>query len=119
MWNASLLEQGRTAPWASADDMYATIDKIQEGDTPWKCFKMSYNGPRPAGQPPKWMDESYELWTRDIRLLLHSQLASTDLQDEFNPAPYRQFSEQGDRIYTNLMSANWAWSQAVRSGLYC
>jgi hypothetical protein len=51
-------------PWSSAEEMYATIDTIQEGDAPWKTITFRYNRPCPAN-PPKWMLETYELCTWD------------------------------------------------------
>jgi hypothetical protein len=92
--------------------MYTTIDAIQEGNAPWKTVTFKYNGPRPA-DPPKWMLETYELCTRDSRLVLHQQLATRDFMDKIDYVPYRQFKADGDRIWSNLMSADWAWAQAV------
>jgi hypothetical protein len=101
-----------SVPWSSAEEMYATIDAIQEGNAPWKTVSFTYNGPRPAN-PPKWMLETYELCTRDSRLVLHQQLATSDYVDKIDYVPYRQFKAGGDRIWSNLMSADWAWAQAV------
>jgi hypothetical protein len=38
LWMAASLKAGGNGdlPWSSAEEMYATIDAIQEGDTPWK-----------------------------------------------------------------------------------
>lgn len=99
-------------PWSSADELYATIDAIQEGDAPWKTISFKYNGPLP-NNPPKWMLETYDLCTRDSRLLLHQQLATADFVDQINYTPYRQFQANGDRVWSNLLSADWSWSQAV------
>lgn len=93
--------------------MYATIDSIQEGDAPFKTLRLRYNGPLPA-EPPRWMTETYELCTRDSRVVLHHQLATTGFADQFNYKPYRQFDNQGDRAWSNLMSGDWAWNEAVR-----
>jgi Plavaka transposase len=92
--------------------MYATIDAIQEGDAPRKTITFKYNGPRPAN-PPKWMLETYELCTRDSRHLLHLQLASAAFKDQVDYVPHRQFKASGGRIWSNLMSGDWAWVQAV------
>lgn len=108
LWMAASLKAGGNGdlPWSSAEEMYATIDAIQEGDTPWKTITFRYNGPRPAN-PPKWMLKTYELCTRDSRRLLHLQLSSTAFKDHINYVPYRQFKAGGDRI--------WSWAQAVVS----
>ncbi|KAJ7186674.1 hypothetical protein C8R46DRAFT_1157898 [Mycena filopes] len=96
LWAAQVLQYGARPPWRNAKELYSTIDSIQHGE----------------GLPPKWMTETYELCTRDIRTVLHNQLATTDFKDQFNYSPYRQFDGGGGRVWSNLMSADWAWRQA-------
>lgn len=111
---AHLLEHGAEPRWNNAKELYTTIDEIQAGDAPWQVVKIRYNGPRPDNGPaPKWMDETYELCTRDSRKVLHNQLATTDFKDQFTPSPYRHFDANGTRVFSNLMSGDWAWKQAV------
>jgi hypothetical protein len=93
--------------------MYATIDAIQEGDAPWTTIEFKYSAPLPRRNPPKWMTQTYELCTRDTRLVLQQQLANPDFADQINYVPYKQFNAEGDRSWSNLMSAEWAWRQAV------
>ena len=114
LWMAGNLKAGGDGilPWSSAKEMYSTIDTIQEGDTPWKTVAFRYTGPCPEN-PPKWMLQTYELYTRDSRLVLHQQLSTTNFVGEINYVPYHQFKADGDRIWSNLMSADWAWAQAV------
>jgi hypothetical protein len=108
------MEYGASAPWASTEELYATIDNIQHGDAPFRSIKIRYNGPRPAGRtPPPWMTETYELCTRDARLVLVNQMASPELAGKVNLRPYRQFDENGNRVYSNFMSGNYAWKQSV------
>jgi hypothetical protein len=111
-WAASVLEYGGDIPWRNAGDLFDTIDQIQCGDSPWKTYEIQYRGPRPQ-TPPKWMTETYELCCRDSRQVLHQQLATSDFKDKFNPVPYQQFNSAGKRVYSNLMSGDWAWDQAV------
>jgi hypothetical protein len=114
LWAATVLEFGGDSPWVNSDDLYATIDAIQRGDAPWKVYKVRYQGPLPPCTPPKWMTETYELCTRDSRLLLHQQLETTHFKDQINLSPYRQFDAHQQRTWSNLMSADWAWKQVVR-----
>jgi hypothetical protein len=115
LWLAAKLEAGDKSPlpFSSAAGMYATIDSIQEGDAPFETIHFKYSGPLPPN-PPRWMMETYELCTRDTRKVLHNQLQSTDFKDEIDLKPYRQFNHKGDRVWSNLMSADWAWKEAVR-----
>ena len=116
LWMAAVLKAGGDGelPWSSTEEMYATVDVIQEGDALWKTISFKYNGPLPKN-PPKWMLETYELCMRDSRLLLHQQLSTASFADQINYMPYRQFQANGDRIWSNLMSADWSWAQAVHS----
>ncbi|KAJ7884272.1 hypothetical protein B0H13DRAFT_2537445 [Mycena leptocephala] len=112
IWAVSLLKHGESAPWKDARELYTTIDSIQDGQAPWKTYTLRYSGPLPPGTPPKWMTQSYELCTRDVRQLLHNQLGTTAFKDHVNLVPYRQFNHSGRRVWSNLMSGDWAWKQA-------
>ncbi|KAJ7646325.1 hypothetical protein DFH06DRAFT_1270859 [Mycena polygramma] len=109
---AALLKHGDRAPWKDARELYATIDSIQDGQAPWKTHSLRYTGPLPRGTPPKWMTQSYNLCTRDTRQILHNQLGTTAFKDHVNLVPYRQFNHGGKRVWSNLMSGDWAWKQA-------
>jgi len=114
LWLAASLKAGNDTPlpWSSAEEMYRTIDAIQEGDAPFETICFKYAGPiRP--NPPAWMTETYELCTRNSRTLLHHQLVMTDFTSTFTPKPYHQFNHTGDRVWSNLMSGDWAWNEAV------
>jgi hypothetical protein len=114
LWVASVMELGGEAPWSNSADLYKTIDVIQHGDAPWKTYKIRYQGPLPPGTPPRWMTEVYQLCTRNSRQVLHHQLATSEFHDKINYVPYCQFNSTGERVWSNLMSAEWSWSQAVR-----
>jgi len=115
LWLAAVIKAGDNTPlpWSSTEDMYQTIDSIQEGDAPFKTISFKYSGAIPPN-PPRWMTETYELCTRDSRILLHNQLATTDFADAIDYKPYRQFDHTDDRVWSNLMSGDWAWNEAVR-----
>ncbi|KAJ7106760.1 hypothetical protein C8R44DRAFT_545237, partial [Mycena epipterygia] len=111
LWAAQVLRHGDYPPWRNAKDLYDTIDTIQHGDMPWKVYQITYTGVRPP-VPPKWMTETYELCTRDSRLVLQQQLSTPDFKDKIDYSPYRQFDGEGKRVWSNLMSGDWAWKQA-------
>ncbi|KAJ7473215.1 hypothetical protein FB451DRAFT_290240 [Mycena latifolia] len=58
------------------------------------------------------MTQDYELCTRDVRHLLHNQLGMVHFKDSVDFVPYRQFNHDGKRVWSNLMSGDWAWNQA-------
>ncbi|KAJ7203848.1 hypothetical protein GGX14DRAFT_698923 [Mycena pura] len=112
LWAASVLPFGATAPWQNAADLYAAIDEIQHGNAPWKTYSIRYTGPLPPGLAPKWMTQEYDLCTRDTRQVLHQQLATSTFRDQIDLVPHRQFNHGGKRVWSNLMSGDWAWRQA-------
>lgn len=64
---------------------------------------------------PPWMLEEYEVWYRNPRVVLRNQLANPDFKDKIDYAPVREFDENGERRWKNVMSGNWAWNNAVCS----
>ncbi|KAF8157500.1 hypothetical protein BJ912DRAFT_866975 [Pholiota molesta] len=113
LWLAAKLKAGDNSPlpWSSTDDMYETIDSIQEGAAPFITIEFKYTGPV-DDKSPKWMTQTYELCTRDSSKLLQNQLATTDFANDFDYKPYREFDHQGDCLWSNLMSSEWAWKEA-------
>jgi hypothetical protein len=114
LWAAQAAKHGADdVPWNSANDVYDTIDQIQQGNNPWKTVPFRYQGPLPQN-PPAWMTKTYELVTRDICHVLREQIACTDFDGHWDYLPFREFNTKGDRIWTNLMSGEWAAKEAVR-----
>ncbi|KDQ49851.1 hypothetical protein JAAARDRAFT_712917 [Jaapia argillacea MUCL 33604] len=58
------------------------------------------------------MTKTYELCTHDAHLVLHNQLATPTFKNQQNTRPYRQFNKAGRRVYSNLMSVDYAWNQS-------
>ena len=109
---AATLPAGSDPPFADHDDIYDTIDKIAIGEVPWKCFSASYSGERPV-DAPTWMLVEYDVWFRDPRSLARNQLANPEFEGEVDYAPKQVFNEDHGRVWSNFMSGNWAWEQAV------
>ncbi|KAH9974842.1 hypothetical protein BJV74DRAFT_879675 [Russula compacta] len=93
IWAATVMEFGGDAPWKNSKELYATIDTIQHGDSPWKVYNIHYQGPCPQGTPPKWMTQTYELCAQDTCQVLHHQVETTQFKDSINLTPYQQFNE--------------------------
>ncbi|KAF8491609.1 hypothetical protein F5888DRAFT_1807352 [Russula emetica] len=91
LWAATV---GDSAPWKNSKELYATIDAIK------------------LSTAPKWMMQTYVLCAQDSRQVLLHQLETTQYKDKINLSPYRQFDSNHQRTWSNLMSADWAWTQA-------
>ncbi|KAL0565589.1 hypothetical protein V5O48_016435 [Marasmius crinis-equi] len=103
---------GHGFPFNTAQEMYQTIDDIPDINVPWETLEIQYNGPRPP-VPPLWMTQTYKLVKRDVQQLFHEQMKEPGFfsPSTFNKTPYRQFNQQGERVRSNIMSADWAWKQ--------
>ncbi|KAJ6609298.1 hypothetical protein B0H10DRAFT_2166369 [Mycena sp. CBHHK59/15] len=104
LWAAAVCESGKFGPWSTAKELYADIDRVRHGDAPWKTYSIRYTGPLPAGTPPRWMTQEYELCTRDVRQLLHHQLSTTTFKDHVDYVPYRQFNHGGNRKQADIIT---------------
>ena len=117
LWAASLLDatnsESGDPPFSSVAEMFKIIDATPLGDSPWRSFTVSYNGPRPEGEAPSWMSQKYEVWFHCPRDIVCNILANPDFKDTFDVTPYKQYDEQGRHVYSNFFSANWPWQQAV------
>jgi len=105
--------EGGEAPFKNCAELYSTIDSITEGEVSWDSFTIQYNGPRPTTNVPEWMDEKYQVFYRNPREVVRSMLANKAFDGNFDYTPYRQY-ENGQRVWCDFMSGNFAWKQAVR-----
>lgn len=117
LWGTSLAVHGGVPPFANHQDLYNTIDATPLGDVPWSSHSIGYVGDRSGGTAP-WMDATYEVHFRDPRRLAWNILKNPDFKDEIDYTPYREWEERSSGTYNrrwrDLMSADWAWDQAVR-----
>ena len=111
--NLAALYPDQGPPFADHKEMYSVIDAIKEGDIPWQSFSVTYDGELPDGNVPPWMTASYEVWYRDPLRTMEQQIGNPDFAGEFDYSPKQIFDKDGKRQYTDLMSGNWAWKQAV------
>lgn len=113
IWSATLIPHGDSAPILDHDDLHSTIDAIKLGHVPWQSYTAKYNALRPENAPaPEWMNDTYQLWYRDPRKVIHNIFANPDLADGIDFVPYHDF-EDGKRRYCDFMSGDWAWRQCV------
>jgi hypothetical protein len=102
-----------TPPFSNAQDLYNVIDGTELGDVPWQAISVKYNGDVPTNAP-KWMSDSFEVWFRDPLEVMEGQIGNRDFgPDEMDYAPKQVYSKTGKRQFSDLMSGDWAWNQAV------
>ena len=95
-------------------DVHAKIDAVKVGDTPWKHFSCNFNG-KVNDNSPSWMKQSFFVHYRDPLEIAKQILDNPIFADRLDYAPYAEFDKSGNRLFSDLMSANWAWEKAVSS----
>ena len=103
-------------PFASSQDLYNTIDSTEIGDVAWQAFTVEFDG-EISGETAPWKKKPFEVWFRDPLKIAEAQIANQDFTCEIDYAPKRMFSRAGKRQYSDFMSGNWAWEQAVSFSL--
>ncbi|KAF8262141.1 hypothetical protein EI94DRAFT_1773267 [Lactarius quietus] len=114
LWRATVLRYRAdldNVPWQNAKDMYETIDSIKVSGVDWMTHRLTYSGPWPSGTVPHWMQESYELNLRNLFSVFEGQLALKEFDGQFEYTPYEEYDKDGSRVYSNLMSGNWAFRE--------
>jgi hypothetical protein len=126
LWAATLAQHNDEPPFKDHRDLFSTIDSTPLGGTPWTSFSMTYDGEKPDGPVPSWMEETYDIWYRDPHALVCDMLANPEFDGGFDYTPYKEFKASkdrdidpdSDRRFYNFMSGTWAWNQAVGLGMY-
>jgi Plavaka transposase len=106
-------EDSANPPFRDGKQMNDVIDSIPLGDVPWEGFKVRYNGDVPANAAPSWMTKEYEVWYRNPLDVMESQIGNPDFAHEQDYSPKQLMGQNKLRQYTDFMSAQWAWDQAV------
>ena len=101
-------------PFNSARHMQSVIDSILLGDVPWEGFKVTYDGEIPADNAPSWMKNTYEVWFRNPLEVMEGQIGNPAFKGEIDYAPKQVLGNNGKRQFTDMMSGDWSWKQAVR-----
>ena len=110
-----MIEVGGVAPFESHEDLLHQIDQIRLSHIPWRSFEAAYSGDQQLGpDSPLWMRDKYEVWFRDPREIIHGILGNPDFSSGIDYIPYRDFVD-GKRRWSEFMSGDWAWEQAVRA----
>ncbi|OJT04296.1 hypothetical protein TRAPUB_4994, partial [Trametes pubescens] len=95
----------------SPKHLLAAIDDIQCGDAGWSSFSIRYDGPL-APDAPAWKRQRYVVHTRNTLRVAENMCASTDFKHAWHTRPYEQYDVNGSRVFSDVMSASWAWKEA-------
>lgn len=79
---------------------------------------MTYDGEVPEHNAPSWMKNTYEVWFRNLLEVMEGQIGNPDFKGEIDYAPKQVLGKDGKRQFTDMMSGDWSWEQAVHLLLY-
>ena len=100
------------APFENHHDMLAIIDSICDGDAPWSSFSAKYSGTAPRTNPPDWMIKEYTVFYRNPLTVIRNMISNPSFDGQFDYSPYMEFEDE-HRRWTDVMSGDWVWKQAV------
>lgn len=113
LWEESLNEHGASAPFSSHADLYAYIDSIRHGDAPWHCLLARWTGPIEENAP-SWQRREYPVLYRDTDVVCTNMLNNPTFAGGFDTVPYVEVDTDNKRQWSDFMSGNFAYNQAVR-----
>ena len=111
-WALECLAHGHTGPFALSEQMYTTIDSIEFEGSPWSSFTVEYTGAVDSNSP-QWKKTVYEVHYCDPDAVVSQMLANLDFDGQFDYVPYIEIGRNGQRHWSDFMSANCAWRQSV------
>ncbi|ETW85029.1 hypothetical protein HETIRDRAFT_308646 [Heterobasidion irregulare TC 32-1] len=97
--------------FASARDMYNTIDSIPFGDLPWHSFGIKYAGPVDK-HSPSWKTETYVIHTRNASDVVARIVNNPTFDGKFDYTAFEEFVGPHEQRFSNLMSGRWAWKKS-------
>ena len=62
---------------------------------------------------PSWKRVTYEVVFRDPQTLLGHQLSNPEFKNHIDYSPKLVYGENGQCVWSDLMTGNWAWNQCV------
>ena len=108
----------KNPPFANHQHLYNSIDAISEGDAPWTTLSMESVEADTLplddlASVPTWKRATYELVFRDPQAILDHQISNPDFKDHIDYTPRLMYGDNGQRVWSDFMTGNWAWSQCV------
>ncbi|KIN95132.1 hypothetical protein M404DRAFT_34391 [Pisolithus tinctorius Marx 270] len=118
IWAMSLLALCGEPLFANQKDLYHIINSTSISEVKWESFVVWYANNGRDGQDSNmapWMLDSYDVWYRDPRKVIHNVLARTDLIGQIDYIPYQEYdSTNNQRHWEDFMSGAWVWNKADR-----
>jgi hypothetical protein len=103
------------APFKDHKELYEAIDAIAVGEAPWIDWEYDdAAGEEISADSPSWKRKKHLVRYRDPLKVVKNMLQNESFDGEFDYVPFSEINKKGNRNYHDLMSAQWAWEEAVR-----
>ena len=100
-----------SSPYKDHKDILSTVDSCQSNFVPWQTAYFNYPNEKEEGCS-SWKNATYTVHYQDPCLLVKQILANPELKDCIDWSPYKEYKRE-NRLYSNFMSGEWAWKEAV------
>lgn len=116
IWAAHALLEGRDGEpiFHTHQELLDTIDAIKIGDAPFQSFSVCFPGPVNSDSPD-WKHRKWTVYARNTQVVVHQLIDNPEANGKFNTRPYIEIRDGKVQVYSNLMSGDWAYRQAVRN----
>jgi Plavaka transposase len=96
----------RRRRFSSTKDFMNRLDEIAERYTSWKEGSFESD----VGDGGK---KVHRMWYKDTLAVLQEILGDVTLRDEMVWGPKKQFDGEGNRVFSEMWTANWWWDQQL------
>jgi hypothetical protein len=109
LWHATLADHSLCSLFKNHYDLHNTINATLVGGMLWELFIIDYKGPCSSNLSlqPQWIDDEYDVYFKDPRVLIWNMISNLDFMSEFNYTLYYKYFD-GVHHFQNMMSGNWA-----------
>lgn len=109
----AMLEDNNGEPiFQTHQELLDMINTIKCRDTPFFSFSIHYPGPVDENAP-EWKCEKWTIHAPNSQVVFQQMTADTSTDGHFNTRPYIELETGNKCVYSNVMSGDWAYRQAL------
>ena len=102
--------EGHSGLFSTTQQFFDCLDTITETQAQWE--KVTIVDPEGKKAPVVY-------YMRDPLAVLQEILSNSDVKDKCVWAPVKLYGEGGERVFTDMHTADWWWEKQVMCQFYC
>jgi hypothetical protein len=103
---------GAEPVFTNAEELHSAIDESTYGGAAWREVEFHYDGHVDEDSPP-WKKATYTSHTRNTFEVVKNMVESSEFRGKWDHTPIEEYTRGRERRYSNFMSGQWAWREAV------